>query len=71
MRTPYTGLTNLLRLIQAEYREMPGLHLTRPQVQRLWNLDEETCEALLDALEGAHFLRRTPGNAYVLDGVTQ
>lgn len=28
-----------LRLIHAEYREMPGLHLTKPQVQRLWGLD--------------------------------
>lgn len=26
-------------LIRAAYLEMPGLHMTRKQVERLWNLD--------------------------------
>jgi len=57
-------LTHWLRLIQAEYREIPGLHLTKPQVQRLWGLDAVTCDALLEVLQDAKFLRRTPRNAY-------
>jgi hypothetical protein len=54
-----------LDLIQAEYREIPGLNLTKPQVQRLWGLDAHTCDALLAALEAVNFLRRTPRNAYI------
>jgi hypothetical protein len=44
---------------------MPGLHLTKPQVRRLWGLDGESCELVLDALEAKNFLRRTRANAYV------
>ena len=54
-----------LQLIRAEYYEIPGLHLTKPQVQRLWNLDTTTCDAVLEALEAAMFLRRTGTGAYV------
>lgn len=56
-------------LIHAEYCEMPGLHLTRPQVRRLWGLDEETADAALAALEDEKFLRRTPDDVYVRAGV--
>jgi hypothetical protein len=57
---------DLLQVIQAEYREIPGLKLTRAQAQRLWGLDAETCEAMLDALIDARVLRRTSRDAYVL-----
>jgi hypothetical protein len=55
-----------LDLIQAEYREMPGLHLTKPQVQRLWALEPHVCDELLDALVATEFLKITPRQAYVL-----
>jgi hypothetical protein len=55
-----------LQLVQAEYREMPGLHLTKPQIRRLWGLDTVTCDALLDVLETTRFLRRTSRDGYVL-----
>lgn len=54
-----------LQLIRAEYAEMPGLHLSTRQAQRLWGLDRGRCQALLDALETARFLRRTATEAYV------
>ena len=54
-----------LQLIRAEYDEIPGLQLTKPQVQRLWNLDITTCDAVLEALEATSFLRRTGTGAYV------
>ena len=54
-----------LQLIRAEYHEIPGLHLTKPQVQRLWNLDTTMCDAILEALETNKFLRRTGTGAYV------
>ena len=59
-----------LQIIQGEYLEMPGLQLTKPQVQRLWGLDAATCDALLDALEGSRFLKRTDRDAYVLADAT-
>jgi hypothetical protein len=52
-------------LVRAEYVEMPGLSLTKPQVERLWGLDAVTSEALLAALIDVKFLRRTVGDAYV------
>jgi hypothetical protein len=55
-----------LRLIQAEYLEMPGLHLTKAQVRRLWALDPELCDAVLDVLVGSEFLRKTDHEAYAL-----
>ncbi len=58
-------MTELVQLIRAEYHEMPGLHLTRPQVQRLWNLEATMCDAVLEALAEARFLRRTHTGAYV------
>lgn len=61
-------VVDLVRVIQAEYLEIPGLHLTKPQVQRLWGLDPTTCDALLDALVAARFLARTPHEGYVLAG---
>jgi hypothetical protein len=57
-----------LRLIRAEYLEVPGLHLTKKQAERLWGLDTLTCEALLDALVNAQFLRRTKAGAYTRIG---
>ena len=60
----------LLQCIRSEYREMPGLHLTKPQAQRLWGLDESTCSAMFDTLVDAQVLRRTHRDAYVLAGPT-
>jgi hypothetical protein len=59
-----------LAIVKGEYCEQPGLRLTKLQAQRLWGLDLETCNAVLDALEKARFLKRTAQNTYVrADGV--
>ena len=58
-------ITDWLRLIQAEYLEMPGLHLTKRQIQRLWNLDAPVCESLVNALVDVKFLRPTCRDGYV------
>jgi hypothetical protein len=71
VKTLQTDMTDLLRLVRAEYREMPGLRLTQRQAQRLWNLDRPTCEAVLDELEAARYLRRTSDDSYVLDTRTR
>ena len=65
MLTADIPLTEWLQLIRAEYLEMPGLSLTKPQLQRLWSLDPVTSEALLAALVDARFLRCTRQKAYV------
>ena len=61
-------IANLIHLIRSEYLEMPGLHLTRNQVRRLWGLDAVTCDALLSALIDVRFLTRTHAGAYVRGG---
>jgi hypothetical protein len=65
MLVPDDNIVDLLQLVRAEYLEIPGLHLTQRQAERLWGLDPATCEALLDALVAAGFLRRTRGAGYV------
>jgi hypothetical protein len=60
-----TTVVDWIHLIRAEYLEIPGLHLTRNQVQRLWGLDDLTCDALLEALVDVRFLRQTRTGAYV------
>ena len=54
-----------INIVKGEYREMPGLRLSKPQAQRLWGLDRVTCEALLDHLEASKFLKRTAQDTYV------
>ena len=63
--TADTHIMDWLQLIRAEYLEIPGLRLTKSEVQRLWGLDEVTTDALLSALEDVKFLRRTHRDAYV------
>ncbi len=58
------GIEDWLQIMRAEYLEMPGLHLTARQARRLWNLDAELCDALLDMLIADRFLRKTPNGAY-------
>lgn len=44
---------------------MPGLHLSKRQAQRLWNLDPQTTDVIFNALEASNFLRRTPNDCYI------
>jgi hypothetical protein len=60
-----TPINDSLLPIRAEYLEIPGLRLTKAQVERLWGLDSVTSEALLAALVDVNFLRRTVHDAYV------
>jgi hypothetical protein len=53
--------------ILREYEEMPGLKLTKRQVQRMWSLDAKTCDSLLAELQRFHVLQLTPDRRYALD----
>lgn len=65
MATQHHALDDVLRRVQGEYIEMPGLRLTAAQAQRLWGLDRAACDALLGALVDAKFLFRTRDGAFV------
>jgi hypothetical protein len=51
---------DLAGLIRSEYDEMPGLCLTRAQVQRLWLLESSACDKVLRTLVDTGYLRLTP-----------
>ncbi len=59
------ALHELLRRIEGEYREMPGMCVTAPQAQRLWGLDATTCAFVLTTLIERRILRRTARGTYV------
>jgi hypothetical protein len=56
---------DVLRRVQAEFLEMPGLRLTEPQACRLWGLDADRCTELLNALVDSRFLFRTREGAFM------
>ena len=54
--TTRVDVSNLLRRIQGEFLEMPGLRLTPGQAERLWGLDHQTCADVLAGLVVEKFL---------------
>ena len=65
--TPEQGrpTDEVLRRVQGEYLEMPGLRLTEAQARRLWGLDAALCDALLGALVDAKFLFKTRDGSFM------
>ena len=53
-------LEAVLRRVRAEFVEMPGLRLTPAQATRLWGLERDACQAVINALIESSFLRWTP-----------
>ena len=51
--------------VEAEYRELPGLNLTRAQMRRLWGLGPEACDTIIDSLVAAQVLRQAADGSYV------
>jgi len=62
--TQTTTIVHILPIVRGEFLELPGLHLTKPQVRRLWGLDPTTCDALLDTLVDRGFLKQTRNGTY-------
>jgi hypothetical protein len=54
-----------VQAIRGEYLEIPQLLLTRVQVQACWDLEDEECDEVLDALLGSGFLKVTPTGGFV------
>jgi hypothetical protein len=62
---PIRTTDEVLRRVQCEFLEMPGLRLTEAQARRLWGLDAAACGALLAALVDQKFLFRTRDGAFM------
>ena len=58
-------LDDWLRLVRAEYEELPDLHLTRVEVECLWGLDAPTADAILTTLVSSGVLKKTARGGYV------
>jgi hypothetical protein len=65
---PVVVTRDLLTRIQMEYLEMPGLHLTRQQASRLWNLAQSACDEILATLVREEFLSQTADGRYLRRG---
>jgi hypothetical protein len=63
MTIPENRVRILRARIENEFRELPGLRLTRWHAARLWSLDAGECEMILKHLVAARVLRET-GDGY-------
>ena len=59
------SIKRAIALMEAEYREMPGLVLTAEQAQRLLGLDDGACAVALATLTRRRFLKQTSAGAYL------
>ena len=58
----------IVRRVQCEFVEMPGLQLTPAQATRLWGLERDACQAVINTLVASAFLRWTPSGAVTRAG---
>ena len=66
MQAPRVRLhEDIVRRIQGEFLEMPGLRLTEAQARRLWALEPSLCSAVLAELVDNGFLLRTREGAFL------
>jgi hypothetical protein len=66
MQVPRVRLhEDIVRRVQGEFMEMPGLRLTEPQARRLWALEPSLCSAVLAELVDSGFLLQTRDGAFV------
>ena len=59
------AIRTLMKQVEAEYAEMPGLSVTLPQAQRLWAVDQPTCEEVFRQLVSSGVLRMTTKARFV------
>jgi hypothetical protein len=58
-------LEALLQRVREQYREMPGLKLTKSQATRLFGVAPSVCAAMLRALVMENFLSRAGDGEFV------
>jgi hypothetical protein len=64
MKRPAPSTREWIRAIRGEFLEVPGLHLTRAQIQRLWDLECGACTDILEGLLRERFLQVTADGRY-------
>lgn len=64
VHSPRPRIEHLVTRVQAEFEEMPGMHLTFAQVRRLLGLSPEDCEAVLDRLVCAGTIARDENDRF-------
>ena len=55
---------DVIERLRGEFVEMPDLHRSSEQVERLCGIEHTMCQSVLDALVDAKFLCRKPGGVY-------
>ena len=50
--------------VRAEFEEMPGMTLTMPQASRLFGIEREICQLVVDRLVTTSYLRWTQGGSF-------
>jgi hypothetical protein len=55
----------LIKRVRNEFVEVPGLRLTLPQAMRLWGLDRDECQRVIDHLVESSFLSRNAHGQFV------
>jgi hypothetical protein len=58
-------LEALLQRVREQYRDMPGLELSKPQASRLFGVAPSVCAATLRALVMENFLSRREDGLFV------
>jgi hypothetical protein len=63
-RRDWLARERLVRRVQGEFEEMPGLRLTFGQARLLFGLEQACCRRILTGLTQAGFLMRTDSGLY-------
>jgi len=64
-RRPFTQtVPEILDRVRGQFLEMPGLQLTARQIERLCGVEADVCQAVLDTLVEAKFLRLKRDSTY-------
>lgn len=50
--------------VRAEFEEMPGMTLTVPQASRLFGLEQDECQRIVERLVSSAYLRWTQAGAF-------
>jgi hypothetical protein len=65
MRDALSSEREWIQIIRGEFLEIPGLRLTKTQIQQLWGLHADVCTTVLEALLSQGFLQLTADGHYV------
>ena len=65
MRVAVSSEREWILIIRGEFLEIPGLRLTKHQIQQLWGLRADVCTRVLERLLDERFLQLTADGHYI------